>query len=158
MAVKLYKHILKDKPLPLCLCLTVPDCRLTFLHSSAQAVKLRSSYTICFDLDSSSADCDLLHNTALNAFIRGSANLWPSSQQDSGFLFMAVWRLFSRRLSYSLFKLHLVSFDSSTRLSSGPPWPLQASLSLPRWTEKLLQIDSWNSKIYENNGKIGAEK
>lgn len=46
MAVKLYKHILKDKPLPLCLCLTVPGCRLTFPHSSAQAVKLRSSYTI----------------------------------------------------------------------------------------------------------------
>lgn len=60
----------------------------TFISTSSETALLL--HYPCFDLDSSSVDCDLLHNTALNAFIRGSANLWPSSQQDSGFLFMAV--------------------------------------------------------------------
>lgn len=115
------------------------QCRTSFSHSPKLWTLHSSSYTI------QALDCDLIYNTSLNAFNGGSANSWPSSQQDSGFIFMPGWRHSAGRLIYSHAVLYLVSFDSSARLSSEPPRPLQASLALWRHTEV---ITFWNRSEY----------
>lgn len=154
MAEKICKHILKSKlTIYLLNTFMLSDCvsaELTFPHSSAQnpEASLLLHYP-SFNLDSSSVDCDLLYNTELNTFIGDSANSWPSSQQDSGFIFLPVWKLCSQPsyLQPLCTLLYLVSFDSGAWLSSGPPWPLQASFSLWEETEKGLHFASWNSSL-----------
>ena len=121
----------KVERIPFCDCMTV----------SAQSELFPQPKTALLRCAAQALDCDLIYNTSLNAFNGGSANSWPPSQQDSGFIFMPGWRHSAGRLIYSHAVLYLVAFDSGARLSSDPPRPLQASLALRRHTQELLYFE-----------------
>lgn len=139
---------------PLCNCASEV---LTFSHSSVLNCGALLLHDPSFNLDPSPADGDLLYNTTLNVFSRGSAIPWPFFTKGLQ-LFVCVNTFQASVLFTTSRQLYLVPFDSSARQSSGPPQPLQASLSL--W--KVLHSASWNSSFYiwnkENERKALFQK
>lgn len=150
MAAEICKHILKGRErIPLCNYVTVPvHSKRSHIHQG-KTVKLPSSYTI-------QASALIHHLDTVTSYITPHWMHSAAPLPTLGLLYnrtpaLSSWLyegISARRLIYNLAALYLVSFDSSAWLSSGPPRPLQASLTLWRQTEKLLHFASWNSSQY----------
>lgn len=145
MPAKICKNILKGKKN---IFMPSSDCTsavLPFPHSSAQTMKPLSSYTI--------QAFTLIHH--LQTVTSCITPRWMDSIVTLALLaFFASWlcEVFSGRCPiHSLSVLYLVSFDSRARLSSRPPQPLQASLSLSRQTEGIAFCLLKNQLICGNN-------